>query len=102
MDPQMGDGYRARAEAEIALGEREAALADWRQALRDPNLGQRGTDAAHLALAEATWAGARCRALADAREALAAGGLATRDAQYMREIVHLAPPHCAAGNGAGR
>jgi hypothetical protein len=100
MDPQMGDGYRARAEAEIAQGQREAALADWRQALRDPNLGQRGTDAAHLALAEATWAGARCRAVADAQEALSAGGLTPHDAQYMREIVHLAPPNCAALRGA--
>jgi len=100
MDPQMGDGYRVRAEAEIALGEREAALADWRRALQDPNLGQRGADAAHLALAESTWAGARCQAVEHARDALAADGLTPRDAQFMQEIVHLAASHCAAG-GAG-
>jgi len=94
LDSRDGDGYRLRATAEIALGRRQAALADWRKALADPQVGQRGETAASLATAEATWAHLRCQAVADAHTALAAGSLTISDTTTMQEIVHVDAPHC--------
>ncbi len=102
MDPQMGDGYRVRAEAELALGRRPSALADLRQALRDPYLGQRGPTAAQLALAEATWAGVRCAGFADAHQALQAGGLSSADGAVMNEIVRVDATRCNEALGVRR
>jgi len=96
LDPRDGDGYRLRAEVEIVAGERRAALADWRRALADPNVGQRGPTAAHLALAEATWARQPCAALADARTALTSGGLAAQDTSRTGEIMHVDAVRCTA------
>jgi len=56
LDPRDGDAWRLRAEAAFALGDRQDALAFWRRALADPTVAQYGPTAAHLALAEATWA----------------------------------------------
>ena len=92
LDPRDGDGYRLRATAELALGRRQAALADWRRALLDPNLGHPGQTAAQLALAEATWAHARCAAVTDARTAL--GEPDTTNPSVMREIVRVDGPRC--------
>jgi len=94
LDARDGDGYRLRAEAEMALGDRANALADWRRALDDPSVGQRGPTAAHLALAEATWAHARCAAVIHGKMALSAGGLSSQDATMMAEIVHVDALQC--------
>jgi tetratricopeptide (TPR) repeat protein len=92
LDSLDGDGYRLRGDAEAALGRRSPAVVDWRRALADPSAGHRGETAAHLAVAEATWAHAKCQAVADARRALDAG-----DEPYpttMREIVFVDGPRC--------
>ncbi len=94
LDSRDGDGYRVRADAEIALGQRADALADWRHALDDPAVGQRGPTAGQLALAEATWARARCTAVVYGQMALGAGGLTSHDATVMAEIVHVDGPQC--------
>jgi tetratricopeptide (TPR) repeat protein len=92
LDPRDGDAYRLRATAELAQGRRAAALTDWRRALADPDAGHPGEIAAQLALAEATWAHARCPAVRDARTAL--GEPDTPDLSAMTEIVHVDGPHC--------
>lgn len=94
LDSRDGDGYRVRADAEMALGQRADALADWRHALDDPAVGQRGPTAGQLALAEATWARARCAAVIYGQMALGAGGLTSHDATVMAEIVHVDGPQC--------
>jgi hypothetical protein len=93
LDPQDGDGYRLRAQAELALGRRTSAVADWRRALRDPTLGHPGQTASQLALAEATWANDRCAALRDARIALAEPD--SSNLSRMQEIIHVDGPHCS-------
>jgi hypothetical protein len=60
----------------------------------DSATGHRGATTAELALAEATWAHAKCRAVADARLALAAGD--EPNASTMHEIVSVDGPHCPA------
>ena len=92
LDPRDGDAYRLRAQAELDGGKKRAALADWRLALADANLGHRGDTAGRLALAEATWAGDRCLAVGDARAALLQPD--TPDPATMREIVHVDGPRC--------
>ncbi|HUY56147.1 MAG TPA: O-antigen ligase family protein [Candidatus Nanopelagicaceae bacterium] len=92
MDARDGDGYRLRAQAELALGQRAAALADWRRALANPTLSHPGQTAAQLALAEATWAHARCAAVHDARAAL--GAPDTTDRATMQEIVRVDGRRC--------
>lgn len=92
LDPRDGDAYRLRAQAELDGGRKRAALADWRLALADANLGHRGDTAGRLALAEATWAGARCPAVGDARAALLEPD--TPDPATMREIIHVDGPRC--------
>ncbi len=96
LDPRDGDGWRLRAEAAFALGDRQDALASWRRALADPAVAQRGPTAARLALAEATWAHARCAAVRDAWAALATGDLGAQDASRMGEILHVDAPLCRA------
>jgi hypothetical protein len=61
-------------------------------ALDDPTTQHRGATAASAALAEATWAHARCQAVTDARLALAAGD--APNPNTMREIVVVDAPHC--------
>ena len=92
LDPLDGDGYRLRAQAELALGRRSAAVADWRRALLDPNLGHPGETASQLALAEATWANDHCAAVRDARTALAKPD--TANLSQMQEIVQVDGPRC--------
>lgn len=92
LDSQDGDSYRLRAEVDLLHGQRDAALSDWRRALADPNVSQRGATAAQLALAEATWVHARCAAVRDATDALVAGDAA--DAARMAEILHVDAPAC--------
>ncbi len=92
LDNQDGDGYRLRAAVDLQYGQRDATLSDWRRALADPNVSQRGATAAQLALAEATWAHARCTAVHDATMALAAGGAV--DTARMAEILHVDAPTC--------
>jgi len=94
LDDRDGDGYRLRADAEMALGQRDDALTDWRRALVDPMVGQRGQTAAHLALAEATWARARCAAVTHGKMALSAGGLSSHDAAMMAEIIRVDGRQC--------
>ncbi len=101
LDPRDGDGYRLRAQAELALNRRQAALADWRRALADPQVEHRGETAASLALAEATWAHQRCRAVADAGAALAAGSVTISGTASMHEIVHVDGPLCPHGGRSG-
>jgi len=96
LDPRDGDGWRLRAEAAFALGDRQDALASWRRALADPTVAQRGPTAARLALAEATWAHARCAAVRDTQAALATGELDAQDASRMGEILHVDAPLCRA------
>jgi tetratricopeptide (TPR) repeat protein len=97
LDPAGGDAYRLRAGADMALGHREAALADWRRALADPQAAQAGATAAQLALAEASWARQRCQAVRDARFALVQG--AAPNLTLLQEILHVDGPRCAGSAG---
>ena len=92
LDPRDGDAYRLRAGIEISTGKRQPALADWRRALLDPNLNHAGETASQLALAEATWAHARCPAVRDARTALTEPD--TPNLATMREILHVDGARC--------
>jgi hypothetical protein len=91
--------WQGKPQEAITLGQRQAALADWRRAMADPQAGHRGETAASLALAEATWAHLRCQAVADARTALAASSISISDTITMREIMHVDGPLCARVSG---
>jgi O-antigen ligase/tetratricopeptide (TPR) repeat protein len=92
LDPDDGDAYFMRGQGEQALGERQQAVADWRRALADSDLGHRGQAAGELALAEATWDRQRCAAVADALAALQQSDVFSATA--MQEIVHVDGPRC--------